>query len=59
MYLTDNITRSTSGTLTVSLKHSSGEIFEPKSGQFSHIFKFASNVFNSYVQNIVFPKKIL
>ena len=34
-------------------------IFEPKRGQFSHIFKFASNVFNSYVQNIVFPKDFI
>ncbi|MCV6630241.1 MAG: hypothetical protein OIF50_10310 [Flavobacteriaceae bacterium] len=34
-----------------------GEIIEPRSGKFCHIFKFTSDVFNSYVQNIVFPQK--
>ena len=33
-----------------------GEIIEPKNGEFCHIFKFASDVFNSHGQIIVFPK---
>ena len=56
MNLTNNInSKDYFWSLTCLSKAFLSEIIEPTNGEFCHIFKFASDVFNSHGQNIVFP----